>query len=1127
MKKFGLLILLLCFAVASFGQNEASFWYFGQRAGLQFNSADGSVTAITNGQLNTLEGCTSISDTSGNLLFYSDGRTVWNRNHQVMQNGTGLKGDESSTSSGLFVPKPQDPNFYYIFTVDEPHHFNSASFPNQTDADGINDGLMYSLINLNGDGGLGSIEPTEKNVPLVTYDSTNPTEVDYKCSEKITAVKADDCFSFWVITHFVDRFYAFKVDTNGVTTTPVVSIVGPTVPAEGYRRNALGYLKASPDGTKLAVAHFGFSNIVAQDAPGGVYLFDFNNDTGVVSNSIELLGPDYNSSPYGIEFSAENKKVYATTGLGIGGGGQSQVLQWDLESADIPASLQIVHSSNNISAGALQLGLDKRIYRAQVNFQDFNTTGKHLGIINNPELTGNASNYDEFGIRVDVNNNNAHLSRIGLPPFIQSLFNTQIDIIQNGESTTELKLCAGDSYVLTAEEIAGADYTWTKDGTPLVETTFELFVDTPGFYEVFIEPNNGDCPIEGNAVVGVFEVPVANTTDNLRVCDTDNDGVVSFNFTNKDSDIIGNQDQNQFSVTYFENQIDADNNENPITFPFTNTENPQQIVARISNIENANCFDTTSFTVDVFDTPIANPIPSQEFCDNEGDTRDGISTVNLTQFEDVIYGNQDQNAYSITFHSSVADANNNQNPLPADYTNSNPFSEVIFFRIENNLNTDCYDIGNFNVSINPAPMVNDASILQCDEDDVQDERTIFNIRQIESDITGGATEREVTYFLSQTDAESEVSTIDPSSFENTSNPQLIVAKVTNTLTGCIDYAEVELRVSVTNSNDALLEACDDDGTEDGLYVFTLSDANAQVLDGLPTGLNVVYYETYEDALLENNSLANNYTNTVDYNHTVFARVENENACYGISELTLVVKRLPNIETEFETIYCLNFFPETLTLTGGVIDDNPSNYYYDWSTGESTSQIEVDAPGTYTVRVTNVEGCFKDRTITVLPSNIATITNINVVDATENNVVTVIVTGEGDYEFALDNPDGPYQDSNTFENVAPGLHTVYVRDKNDCGIIEDLVSVIGFPKFFTPNNDGRNDFWQVKGISSQFQANTIIYIFDRYGKLLKELNPLGSGWDGRYNGNIMPTSDYWFSVTLEDGRQFSSHFTLKR
>ena len=114
----------------------------------------------------------------------------------------------------------------------------------------------------------------------------------------------------------------------------------------------------------------------------------------------------------------------------------------------------------------------------------------------------------------------------------------------------------------------------------------------------------------------------------------------------------------------------------------------------------------------------------------------------------------------------------------------------------------------------------------------------------------------------------------------------------------------------------------------------------------------------------------------------------------------------------------------------------------------------------------------------------------------------------------------------FSGVGPGFHTVYVRDKNDCGTVKKNISVIGFPKFLTPNGDGYNDRWHVYGINTPNQANSEVYIFDRYGKLLIQLNPLGDGWDGTYNGAIMPTSDYWFYVKLEDGRFFKGHFTLK-
>ncbi|MUU78120.1 T9SS type B sorting domain-containing protein [Winogradskyella endarachnes] len=1144
MKKKILVFILIITSLQLFTQNEASFWYFGQNAGLQFNAENGSVTAITGGQINTLEGCTSISDADGNLLFYSDGITVWSGTnvvggvHQIMQNGTGLKGDPSSTSSGLIVPKPQDPNVYYIFTVDEPHHFNTSNpdFVGEIDGDGVNDGLTYSKVDMSENGGFGAVDATEKNVPLITYDINDQLESELKCSEKITAVKADDCTSFWVITHFTDKFYAFKITENGVlvdeagnSIEPTISTTGPLVPTTGYRKNALGYIKASPDGSKLVVAHHGFeANIAGQDAPGGVYLFDFNSATGEVSNPLELYSPSEGDSPYGVEFSANNKKVYATVAEGAGGFGESSIIQWDLDGDNnhITNSRGTISTPNagQYSAAAIQLGIDGKIYRAQFDFNDQSNSGTYLGVITNPEADYQDVIYNAQGVALPSSTK----SRIGLPPFIQSLFNTEIDIINNGISTTELKLCTGDDYTLVATNITGADYTWSFNNTPLTETSSQLYIDTPGYYEVYIEPNNGDCPIEGSAVVGVFDIPVANPLTDIQVCDdSNNDGFQSFNFSDKDSEALLDQDTSIYQVHYFENEEDANSGENEIVFPYINLTNPQTIFVRVDNLENPNCYDINSFNLEVFNVPQISDLNTIEICDNLNNPNDGIGSFNFNDLESSIFGEQDITNTSITYHLSQDDADTKTSALPINYSNSSAFNETIFVRIENILNADCYSTLSFNLEVNPIPIANDISIIQCDEDGIPEGFTTFNLNNHLDDITNSATDYSVEFYVTQLDAENQENAVNANAFQNYYNPQIIYTRVADLNSDCINYSEISLEVSTTSSNNTNLELCDDDGTEDGFATFNLSNADAAILAGTTISLDLSYYETYEDALLENNPLSNNYTNTTPYNQTIFGRVENANACYGISEIALTVFTLPNIETIAETKYCLNTYPETIILTGGVLEDIPNNYYYLWSTGETTSEIEISEAGVYTVRVTNTNGCFKDRTVTVLPSNIATITNIEVIDASENNSISVFVTGEGDYEYALDNEFGTYQNSNTFSNVLPGLHTVYVRDKNECGITEDLVSVIGFPKFFTPNNDTVNDFWQVYGITEQFEANAIIYIFDRYGKLLKELDPLSAGWDGMYNGHNMPTSDYWFKVTLEDGRVYTNHFTLKR
>jgi gliding motility-associated-like protein len=241
-----------------------------------------------------------------------------------------------------------------------------------------------------------------------------------------------------------------------------------------------------------------------------------------------------------------------------------------------------------------------------------------------------------------------------------------------------------------------------------------------------------------------------------------------------------------------------------------------------------------------------------------------------------------------------------------------------------------------------------------------------------------------------------------------------------------------------------------------------------------------------------------------------------------------VKTLPQIRPDETVYYCLNSFPVPIRIDGGIVNDVPNNYYYNWSTGATTSSIEVNEPGTYTVEVTEVMGCTNQRTITVLPSELATIQDIEVELEGESSTLSVLVSGSGVYEYALDDPFGPYQESNVFENVASGVRTVYVRDALGlCGIAEESVSIVGYPRFFTPNGDGENDVWGLNGFNSTFRFNGVVRIFDRQGKLVSQLSASQGFWDGTYRGAEMPASDYWFVATLEDGSRITGHFALRR
>ncbi|WP_372753258.1 T9SS type B sorting domain-containing protein [Mariniflexile sp.] len=903
-------ILILGLGLFCYGQKEASNWYFGDNAGIQFN-ADGSVTELTDGQLNTIEGCTTISDENGDLLFYTDGLTVYNKNHEMMINGYGLFGDPSSTQSAIVVPKPKDPNIYYIFTVD------TEVANNDTDL-----GFNYSIVDLTQDGGLGSV--MVKNINLLP-DS----------SEKVTAV-VKDCISesIWVITFAPNNsngthntFFSYEVTATGLNTTPVTSTFTTNA------TDARGYLKLSPDGTKL----------VCSNSSSGLFLYDFDKTTGKVSNEkpIKINFSNNGTKPqysYGVEFSQNNKLLYVTTYYQITRDEDNfptnqygALLQYNITAPDISAS-EVVLDHRVTYRGGLQLGPNGKIYRSMN--ASYEQGLPYLSVINAPNNIGTACNYTHNSFALSNN------ARQGLPPFITSFFSEKIDIIRNSSTieSTELILCEGDSYTLKAEEIPGASYTWSRNDVLLSNSVNELEITEDGFYKVFIDPNTGDC-------------------------------------------------------------------------------------------------------------------------DN---TLEGVAYVSYKE-----------------------------NPIAYDYT-----------------------------------------LTQCDEDGIVGGFTRFNLTEANDGLTGNVPGLSVKFFrdISLTD---EITDSTSYSF-NANNPKPVYAKVYDNVTECYDTSVLSLNVTTSLFEDFTpTPLCDELDSEDGINTFNLDDIASEIQVTYTTLLSVSFYKTFDDAILEQNKLGATFINTTPYSQLIYARIESDNSCFGIKNVYLKVNKLPDIEPETENLYCLNRYPETIIIDSGIQNEPISNYSYRWSTGETSHNIQINQIGIYTVEITNANGCSKSRTITVNPSNIATIEAINIEDVTtKNNTITVLVTGEGTYEYALYDEFNiqirAFQEDNYFDNVKPGIYNVNVKDvKNDCGITTEAVSVIGFPKFFTPNGDGFNDTWQVYGVSSMFQPNTKILIFNRFGKLIKELSPLAEGWNGRINGELVPTDDYWFTVQLQDGRLFKNHFTLKR
>ncbi len=368
-------IVIFCFAccmgLTGFAQRSTN-WYFGGNAALKFTST--GPVAIVGSQMNTLEGCATMSDKNGNLLFYTDGQTVWNKNNSIMVNGTGLKGGSSSAQSSIVLPAPGFPNKYYIFTAAQ-----------SGDIDRL---YCYNTIEMNLQGGLGEV--VQKNI---VFDSL--------CSERITAATHSNGTDFWVITNSVNSntFKAFKLTNNGLSSQPEITNIG---------RNVLeirGMCKVSPDG-KWLVQTTHATNLPSQ-------LFKFDSNTGMLSDRINLNIPF--NCPYGCSFSPDSKRLYigAWTGCLINSG--NALIQYTLNSDVEPIinnslSYITVPTFNDWRLGDLSIGLDNKIYVAR-GYSD------RLSCLNNPNDTATSIIFTDISISLPFPTG----SYYGLPNFYNSI----------------------------------------------------------------------------------------------------------------------------------------------------------------------------------------------------------------------------------------------------------------------------------------------------------------------------------------------------------------------------------------------------------------------------------------------------------------------------------------------------------------------------------------------------------------------------------------------------------------------------------------------------------------------------------------------------------------------------------
>lgn len=442
-----LLIIAVFIQIESAAQLEYANWYFGDKAGISFLS--GSPVPLLDGELSTMEGVSTISDSNGRLLFYTNGKVVYNRIHQVMPNGAGLTGHSSTTQSSLIVQSVTDDSIYYLFTV-----------PAQMGVLGGMNYLCYSTIDMREDGGLGDI--VNKNEVLLS-----------DVCEKITATRHANNRDVWVTIHRfgTNEYYSYPVTCTGVGA-PVISHTGAVIHNDCMNNYSpsIGCMKISGNGKKIAAAWQYWNTI--HDADSWLQIADFDNGTGRVSNPVIISHDDPGKIErgYGVEFSPSSSRLYFSEFGSSSNVSFGKVYQYDVTSSDI-ASTEIVVGNDHGEFGSIQLAPDHKIYIARFSML------QHLSVIHHPDVSGMGCFLDEPGISVAPNN-----CTWGLP--------NNWDNFKDERTTLEapdvipfntVSFCKGTLCELNAtwQQSGAVSYLWNTGATDAV-----YYVDQPGQYTV-------------------------------------------------------------------------------------------------------------------------------------------------------------------------------------------------------------------------------------------------------------------------------------------------------------------------------------------------------------------------------------------------------------------------------------------------------------------------------------------------------------------------------------------------------------------------------------------------------------------------------------------------------------------
>lgn len=647
---------------------------------LNFSTSPPQVVDGSNNYYNG-EGSGAISDSAGNLLFYSNGIMVWNKNHEVMENGAGLLGNSSSTQSGLIIPKPGNEGHYYVFSVD----YGSESDVTLPSA------FYYSEIDMNLNGGLGAVT-SNKNIPL-------PVPV----GEKITAIYHADGEQIWVISHAGtlsgpnNVFNAFLVSSSGISTTPVTSAVGEAI------WQSYGQMKVSPDGKRVA-----FTNLAFFDP--SLQVFDFDSSTGQLSNPINLsLALQFGWLSYGLEFSPNGRFLY------IGDEMPAKIRQYDLESGNaeqILASETVLVDYDDYPMGtftisSFQAAPDGKIYIIRKNISycldcgeeyeqenpNYNIFGRSVVVIEYPNNPGAACGINLQGIEIETGE--------GLPGFIQDYFES--GILYEGEN------CSGAEIAFSTLRIPGiTSILWDFGDTASPDNTSTDLLPThtynmAGTYTITATiTSNGAIQTAVTEVVINPRPVVLVPEDGLAQC-ADNSGNATFDLTAFNSDILNGQSSESFTITYYASEQDIAAGD-PIDSPQDFSTSGQTVFAVVANNETG-CSVNISFVLIVLELPIATAPLNVVKC---SDTTSAI--FNLTQQDELILQGQNSNEFAVAYFDDIADVESNN---PISQPSSFPSTGQPLYAIVINKATGCSSaVVSFDISIQGPSISGEIFVLE-------------------------------------------------------------------------------------------------------------------------------------------------------------------------------------------------------------------------------------------------------------------------------------------------------------------------------------------------------------------------------------------------------------------------------